>query len=222
MIGERNRNREVHAHHANLYAVDEITRGVTVPREDCDTIAVFMFGGKSYRFFVVVRSDDRKHRAENFLLVDTHIRRHAVEQAAAHEISVLIALQLEPAAIDNKFGTFLHAEINIVLHLIEMRPGNERSIVGLRVAGWSDLQAFDARNEFLDEDVCSLLADGHCHGYRHATLPGCTITCTDQSIDGLIHVRVRHDDHVVLGAAEALNAFAVGAAGGINVFRDGG
>ncbi len=38
--------------------------------------------------------------------------------------------------------------------------------------------------------------------------PAGTIARTDQRIDRLIHVRIRHDDHVVLGTTEGLHALA--------------
>lgn len=33
------------------------------------------------------------------------------------------------------------------------------------------------------------------------------VACTDQRIDGLVEIGVRHDDHMVLRSAERLNAF---------------
>ena len=44
-----------------------------------------------------------------------------VEQASAHEVAVLVALQLEAAAIDNELGAFLDAEIDVALDLLEVR-----------------------------------------------------------------------------------------------------
>ena len=76
--------------------------------------------------------------------------------------------------------------------------------------------------ELLDQNVGGLLADRDRDRHRHAALAGRAVAGADQRIDRLIHVGVRHHDHVVLGAAETLHAFAVGAAGGIDVFGDGG
>ena len=44
---------------------------------------------------------------------------------------------------------------------------------------------------------------------RHATFARRAVSRADQGVDRLVHVGVRHDDHVVLGAAEALHAFSV-------------
>src|SRR5437773_8643112 len=44
VIGERHRNREVHADHADLYAAGEVARGIAVTREDRNAVAVFVLG----------------------------------------------------------------------------------------------------------------------------------------------------------------------------------
>jgi hypothetical protein len=44
----------------------------------------------------------------------------------------------------------------------------------------------------------------------------------DQGVDRLVHVRVGHHHHMVLGAAEALHAFSRGASARIDVLGDRG
>ena len=97
---------------------------------------------------------------------------------------------------------------------------DHRAVVGLRVGGGADLEALDARDELLHQHVGGLLADRHRDRDRHAALAGRAVAGADQRIDRLVHVGVRHHDHVVLGAAEALHALAVRAAGRIDVFGD--
>src|SRR4030095_1196452 len=120
VVGERDRNSEVYAYHPYLHAVDEIAGGVAVAREDRNSVSVFMFRRQTHGFFVVLRPYHRKNRPEDFLFVDPHVRLDLVEQAATHEVSVFVPLQFEAAAIDDKFGTFLHAQVDIVLHLIQI------------------------------------------------------------------------------------------------------
>src|SRR5262249_60540532 len=96
--------------------------------------------------------------------------RDLVEQAAAHEEAALVALQLEAAAVDLELGAFLDAEVDVAPDLVEMGFGDERAVVGLRVARWPDLEALDARDQFLDQDVRRLLADRHGNRHRHAAL----------------------------------------------------
>src|SRR5438270_366702 len=93
MIGERHGDGEIHADHAHLHAAGEIARGVPVAREDRNAVAVFVLGGKSHRLLVILRAHHGEYRAEDLLLVDAHVRSHFVEQAASHEIAVLVSLK---------------------------------------------------------------------------------------------------------------------------------
>ena len=102
-----------------------------------------------------------------------------------------------------------------------MRAGDERAVIGLRIARGADLEAFHPRDELLEQGVGGLAADRHRHRYRHAALAGRAVAGADQRIDGLVEIRIRHDDHVVLGAAEALHALSLGAAGGVDVLGHG-
>ena len=136
------------------------------------------------------------------------------------KIAVLVTLQLEAAAVDQELGAFLDAEIDIAFDLFQMRPRDHRAVIGLRVGRRSDLQAFDPRHQFFQQPVCGLRADRHRHRNGHAALAGGAVAGADQRIDGLVEVGVRHHDHVVLGAAETLRAFVVGAGGRVDIFRD--
>jgi hypothetical protein len=220
MVGERHGNSEVYAHHPHLHTVHEVAGSVAVARKDRDPISIFVFRRQTHRFFIVLRPYHREDRPEDFLLVDAHVRLDLVEQATPHEISVLVPLQFEAATIDHKLGAFLHAQVDIILHLIQMRPRDQRSIIGLRVVRRTNFQAFDSRNQFFDKNVSCFFADGNCDRNRHAALAGGAIACTDQSIDGLVDIGIGHHNHMVLRTAEALNAFAVGASGRIDVLGD--
>src|ERR1700736_6556467 len=112
-------NREVDAHHADVDARGEVARRVAVAGEDGDAVAVFVLGGKPQRILVILRPHHREHRPENLLLVDAHGRLDLVKQTAAHEIAVLIALQVEAAAVDRELGALLYAEIDVVFDLVQ-------------------------------------------------------------------------------------------------------
>src|SRR5262249_14199604 len=100
MVSERHRGGEINADHAYFDAAREVAGGVAVAGEDGNAIAVLVLRGEPHCFFIVFGAHDREHRPEYFLLVDSHRRLDLVEQAAAHEVAVLVALQLEAAAID--------------------------------------------------------------------------------------------------------------------------
>src|SRR5215831_15466332 len=104
VIGKRHGDREIHSDHAHFDPADEVARGVAVPREDGDAVAVFVLGGKPHRLLVVLGAHYRQHRPENLFLVDAHVGRDMIEQTTAHEMATLIALQLEVAAVDQELG----------------------------------------------------------------------------------------------------------------------
>ena len=109
MIGDRHRDRHIDADHADLRPGEEIARGVAVPGEDGRAVAVFVVVDHAERILVALRAHDREHRAEDLLGVDRHIGRHPVEQAAAEEKAVLIALQADIAPVDHQLGTGVDA-----------------------------------------------------------------------------------------------------------------
>ena len=136
---------------------------------------------------------------------------HMVEQAAAHVVAVLVALHREAAAVDDELGAFLDADVDIALDALQRLPGDQRAEIGRGIGRGADLQALDARDQLVHQPVGGVLADRHGDRDRHAALAGRAVAGADQGVDGLVHVGVGHDDHVVLGAAEALHALAVAA-----------
>ena len=70
------------------------------------------------------------------------------------------------------------------------------------------------------ELVGRLLADRDGDRDRHAALAGRAVAGAHQGVDGLVHVGVGHDDHVVLGAAERLDALTGRGAARVDVLGD--
>ncbi len=101
-----------------------------------------------------------------------------------------------------------------------MGARHQRAVIGLGIAGGPDLEVLHPRDQLLHQEIGGLGADRHRYRNRHAALAGGAVAGADQGVDRLVHVGVGHHDHVVLGAAEALHALAVGAAGRIDVFGD--
>ncbi len=84
----------------------------------------------------------------------------------------------------------------------------------------ADAQRVDAVDQLGAQTICGLLADRDRDRDGHATLAGTAVTGTDQRIDDLVEVGVGHDDHVVLGATEALRTLTVCGCGRVDVLRD--
>ena len=172
---------------------------------------------------------DAQHRAEDLVGVDRHVGGDIVEERGADEEALLQAVVIEGqlvggalAAVDHQVGTRLNALADVVADPLERGLGDQRAVVGLRVQAVSDPQLIDAFNKPVAQPVCRFFADRHRDADRHAPFPGAAVTGADQRVDGLVQVGVRQDDHVVLRAAEALRALAVGGRGLVDVLRDVG
>jgi hypothetical protein len=145
---------------------------------------------------------------------------HAIEERATDEVAVLVALRLEAAAVDDEFGAFLHADVDVAEHLLHVLLGDQRPHLGVRIGRRADLQRAHPRRQRLDQLVGGLLAHRHRHRNRHAALAGRAVAGAHQRVGRLVHVGVGHHDHVVLGAAERLHALAVVRAGPVDVLGD--
>jgi len=168
-------------------------------------------GWQGQCLLVVLRADDAQHRPEDLIGVDGHIRGDVVEQGGADEKATLKTLISEGqimagllAAVDHDLGPGLYARVDIAANPLERGLGDKRTIVSLRIEAVSDSQVVDPLNEPGAQPICRLLTDWNRDTDRHAALARAAVSGSDQRIDGLIEVGVRHDDHVVLCAAEAL------------------
>lgn len=79
------------------------------------------------------------------------------------------------------------------------------------VAPLADRERAGPFGDLVDERVGGV-TDGHDDRQRHAALARRTEGARDDVLGREVEVRVRHDDGVVVGAAEGLDALAVGGA----------
>ncbi len=220
VIGERRRNRHIDADHPRLRPGCEVARGAAVAREDGGAIAIFMRVDEVERLFVAFRSDDAQHGAENLFPVDAHGRRHLVEEAAAHEEALLVALHPEIPPVDEKLRAFLDAKRDVISDALEMRSRDHGPEIGGRIGREADFQTFDARDEPVEEALRRFFPDGNRDRNRHAALARRAIARADQRIDRLIHVGVGHNHHVIFGRAETLRPLSPRAGARIDIFGD--
>ena len=144
-----------------------------------------------------------------------------VEEAGAHEEAVLVALHPEAAPIHEQLGALVHAGLHKALHALQGCGGDERAEVGFLVRVGRYFQRLDLRKKLLYQLVRGGLADRYGNRDRHAAFARRAEARAQKRIGGLIQVCIGHDNHVVLGAAESLNALSVRGAGGVDVVRDG-
>ena len=223
VIGQRHRDWHIDAHHADVDAVGEIARRIAIAGKDRGAIAIFMIHGKADGLFIAGRAHGGQDRAENFGAIDVHIGRYPVKQMRADEIAVFIALQFEIAPINDKLGPLCHAAFDKAQDIGLGRRRDDGAEIDVVASGvGADFQRFDPGDQLLDQPVGRFLAHGHGHRDRHAALARRAIARTHQRIGGKVHIGVGHDDHVVLGTAKALAAFAVRGCAAVDILRDGG
>ena len=88
---------------------------------------------------------------------------------------------------------------------------DNRTHFGVQVHAVPDLQAACPLGQPGDEFV-SDITDQNRHADGHATFAGTAVTRANERIHGFVQIGIGHNHHVVLGAAESLNALAVAGA----------
>lgn len=222
VVGDRDGDRHVHADHAGVHPAGEVAGGVAVPGEDRDTASVDVLAGQPQGLLVVRGADHGQDRPEDLLLVDAHRGGDPVEQGGTSEEAVLVPGQDEVPSVDDEFRALLDTEVDVAANPVDGVPSDQRAEVRLGVVTAADPQRADALLQTGDQSVGGVLADRDGDGDRHTALPRRAVPGADQGVHGLVEVGVRHHDHVVLGAAEALGALAVGRGGGVDVRGDRG
>ncbi|CQA10038.1 Uncharacterised protein [Mycobacteroides abscessus] len=145
-----------------------------------------------------------------------------VEKRCTDEESVLMAVDGEVTAVENQLGTFGDPDVDVVTHALEGIGADQWSEVGAGIQRWPDHELAGTLGQSVDEALRGGLTHRDRDRDRHAALAGRAVSGTDQRVDGLVDIGVRHDDHVVLGAAKALGAFTIGGGGLVDVLRNGG
>ena len=96
-----------------------------------------------------------------------------------------------------------------------MGGGDQRAHLDTGRQTRPDLEFAGARRQAFDQSI-GHVADRDGDRDRHAALARRTVGGTDQCVDGLVEVDIGHDDEVVLGTAERLDALAGGATGSVD------
>ncbi len=91
-----------------------------------------------------------------------------------------------------------------------------------RIGPRCNAQFIDARNQLFNQGICRGLANRHGHRNCHATFASRPVCSPHQGIDRLIHVGIRHNDHVVFRTTKRLTTFALRGCGFIDVFGNRG
>src|SRR5690606_21274320 len=117
MPSHGDRNRHINAHHADLDAAAKLTGDIAVAREATHAIAELVRVDERYGLREIVDSNAPEHGAEDFFLVNAHVRRDVIEQRAARPETLLAALAgcaaIKAASIDQQLGAFFHSQPDV-------------------------------------------------------------------------------------------------------------
>src|SRR5262249_8008426 len=151
VISERYRDRHVDADHADIDPRRKLTCGLAVRSVDGDAVAILVLRGETDRLIERLGADDLQYRAEDLVLVGLRIGTHTVEKDRAHEETLLIALKLEAALVDERFGPFLLAHVHVVEDALAVGRRDKRSIVGVGIGRKANAQRLDLWNKLLEQ-----------------------------------------------------------------------
>ena len=188
-----------------------------------------MLIGQPEGFLVVLGAHDAHHRTEDLVGVDRHIGGDVIEQGRPDEVATFQARVAEGhfvaaffATVDDEFGAGGDAGVNVATHSVQRGFRDQWAVVGFRVQAVADPQMFDPLGEPVAQPVRGFFPDRYRDADCHAPFPGAAVAGTDEGVDGLIQVGVRHHDHVVFSATEALGALAGCRRTRVDVLRDVG
>ena len=159
VIGHRHRNRHIHPDHADIHLADKIARGIAIAGEDRGAIAIFMVDHQLACLFIALRTQHRQHRTENLVTIDRHVRGHLVEQRAADEKPVLIALQPQTAAIHHDIGAILFALVDIAFDPCLGLGGDDRTHLDARLVILADFQCPHLWGQLFDKAVSRVITN---------------------------------------------------------------
>ena len=216
MERERHRDRHVNADHADFDTVRELARRVAIARKNGRAVAVLVLVDQANSFVEGVDPDHCQHRAENLLAVNAHILAGVIEQRRAEEVAGQFR-DLVIAAVNDQPGALFLTDVDVRANLVAMLCGDQRPHVIVVVHAGADFEGLDFRQQGFEQRL-RRIADRDDRGDRHAALACRPVASANERVRRLVHVGIRHDDQVILGAAERLHALAVGRGGPVDVF----
>src|SRR6266542_3789010 len=205
--GDGGGNADVDADHADLDVVAEATDRRAGLGEDRHAVAEATGVDDLDRLVERGDVDHAEHGPEDLLLRDGHLGLDVVEDRRRDVGAVGGKLPLRLAAVDGQRGALGDAAVDPLADAVAGGGRDDRADVDALLDPVAHLQV-GGRLAQRGHELVVGIADRDHHRPGHATLAGRAETGGDQAVDGLVHDGVGHDDHVVLGPAERLDALA--------------
>jgi hypothetical protein len=142
-----------------------------------------------------------------------------VDEAGPQEEAVALAVERMLATVDHDRGALGGGRLEVRRDLVAMLPRDQGTHLRRRIVAGSHGHPREPGTNRLDERVRHVAhGDNGCDG--HAALSGRAVTRRHRRVGGHLDVRVGQDEHVVLRAAEGLDALAVPCRGLVDVSGD--
>src|SRR6202043_2797416 len=129
------------------------------------------------------------------------------------------AWMLKAAAIDDECRAFDDTGVDVFLDALSMRTGHQWAHFRCWVHAGANLQCPHPGCKTRDEFITYRVRYGDYNRNRHAALAGGSICRAHQCCDRLLQIRIRHNDHVILGPAKCLDAFPMGTTSRVDMAR---
>src|ERR1700727_1603874 len=137
------------------------------------------------RLFLVVESDHREDRAEDFLLRDAHLGLDLGEDGRRDEPSFPAFGTRRLTAAEHAGGALVFGDFDVVEHLLKLRPGRYRPDLS-RVEQWvAHARGLAERDEFVDELIVDRTVDQRARP-GNASLAGRGENARDNALDGVV------------------------------------
>ena len=169
---------------------------------------------------VGVHPHDRQHRAEDLVVVERHAGLDVVEERRREEVALAVRVVVVPAPVDDERRPLGHPGVEVGRHLVAVLRRDERAHVAAAGAVAGDELAHPVLD--LADQLVGDRLDRDEGRDRHAPLPRRAEAGVDGGVRGEVEVGVGQHEHVVLRAAEGLDALAVRRARLVDVLRDRG
>src|SRR6266851_493580 len=171
------------------------------------------------RFIHVTGMHQTEHWSEDFRIGELASGGKCVEYSWLHKTATLVFRDIRFAAVNNQLPAFLCSCVNQRLNSFPAILADYRSHLDIRIQSAANFKSCRRGGDGLTE--CLLrFTHGDRHRNSQATLSStaeCTVT---DDLGCHVHVCVRQDDDVVLGATLALHALAMFSTARIDVSRN--